>query len=155
MWPLQECEENPSFCYGSTKPRGVIFPQSSEEIPVFLVAKATGRLHQTLRIAIFCSTQPPLVSCTSLTMLCSVSECVLSNPSTWCALGGGLIMYWARTSGPCWGPTSALRCDPGSEGPHKNPTSVKPITHPSPLHYSRGTMAPQSDWQTLVKVLKP
>lgn len=48
--------------YGSSAPRGVIYPQSSAEIPVFLLAKATGTLQHSLRIAVFGSDQPPLVS---------------------------------------------------------------------------------------------
>lgn len=47
---------------GSSIPRGAICPHSSEEIPVFLLAKATGTLHHSLRIAVFGSVQPPLVS---------------------------------------------------------------------------------------------
>ncbi|XP_076588631.1 hydrocephalus-inducing protein homolog [Chaetodon auriga] len=63
----QENEESPSLYCGSSIPRGVILPHSSEEIPVFLLAKAIGRLHHTLRIAVFGSIQPPLevvLSCT-------------------------------------------------------------------------------------------
>ncbi|XP_056908191.1 hydrocephalus-inducing protein homolog isoform X4 [Takifugu flavidus] len=49
-----------------SKPKGVIGPGSSLEIPVLLLAKATGTLQHTLRIAVFGSIQPPLeviVSC--------------------------------------------------------------------------------------------
>nr|XP_029134421.1 hydrocephalus-inducing protein homolog [Labrus bergylta] len=57
----QEHEESPSVVFGSSTPRGVILPYRSEEVPVFLLAKAVGRLHHTLRIAVFGSIQPPLV----------------------------------------------------------------------------------------------
>lgn len=57
----QKYEENPSIQFGSPAPRGVIYPQSSVEIPVFLLAKATGTLQHSLRIAVFGSCQPPLV----------------------------------------------------------------------------------------------
>ncbi|XP_053175951.1 hydrocephalus-inducing protein homolog [Scomber japonicus] len=56
----QEYEESPSLIFGSSAPRGLIPPHSSEEIPVFLLAKAVGRLHHTLSIAVFGSIQPPL-----------------------------------------------------------------------------------------------
>ncbi|KAM7413943.1 hypothetical protein PAMA_018980 [Pampus argenteus] len=56
----QEYEESPSLLFGSSIPRGLIPPHSSEELPVFLLAKAVGRLHHTLRIAVFGSVQPPL-----------------------------------------------------------------------------------------------
>lgn len=55
-------EESPSKHCDSSGPRGVICPQSLAEIPVFLLAKATGTLHHSLRIAVFGSVQPPLVS---------------------------------------------------------------------------------------------
>ncbi|XP_034542457.1 hydrocephalus-inducing protein homolog isoform X2 [Notolabrus celidotus] len=57
----QEYEESPSLIFGSSTPRGIILPHRSEEIPVFLLAKAVGRLHHTLRIAVFGSIKPPLV----------------------------------------------------------------------------------------------
>ncbi|XP_030613884.1 hydrocephalus-inducing protein homolog isoform X2 [Archocentrus centrarchus] len=56
----QEYEENPSLLLGSSAPRGVIHPGSSEELPVRLLAKAVGILHRSLRIAVFGSLQPPL-----------------------------------------------------------------------------------------------
>ncbi|XP_073328914.1 hydrocephalus-inducing protein homolog [Pagrus major] len=56
----QDYEESPILHCGSSTPRGVIFPHSSEEVPLFLWAKAVGRLHHTLRIAVFGSHQPPL-----------------------------------------------------------------------------------------------
>ncbi|XP_059190373.1 hydrocephalus-inducing protein homolog [Centropristis striata] len=56
----QEYEESPSLLFGSSSPRGVILPQSSQELPVFLIAKAVGRQQHTLRIAVFGSIQPPL-----------------------------------------------------------------------------------------------
>ncbi|XP_045894223.1 hydrocephalus-inducing protein homolog [Micropterus dolomieu] len=56
----QEYEESPSLIFGSSVPRGVILPRSSEAFPVFLQAKAVGRLHHTLRIAVFGSAKPPL-----------------------------------------------------------------------------------------------
>lgn len=58
----QDFEENPSIIFESSLPRGVILPHSSEALPVFLKAKDVGRCHRTLRIAVFGSTQPPLVS---------------------------------------------------------------------------------------------
>ncbi|KAI3371721.1 hypothetical protein L3Q82_024292, partial [Scortum barcoo] len=56
----QAYEQSPSLIFGSPVPRGVIFPHSSEELPVFLLAKSIGRLHHTLLIAVFGSVQPPL-----------------------------------------------------------------------------------------------
>nr|XP_046249402.1 hydrocephalus-inducing protein homolog [Scatophagus argus] len=56
----QEYEESPSLRCGSSVPRGVIFPHSSEEIPVFLLANAAGPLQHTLRIAVFGSVHSPL-----------------------------------------------------------------------------------------------
>ncbi|XP_039456431.1 hydrocephalus-inducing protein homolog [Oreochromis aureus] len=56
----QEYQENPSLLLGSSAPRGVIHPGTSEELPVRLLAKAVGTLHHTIRIAIFGSPQPPL-----------------------------------------------------------------------------------------------
>ncbi|KAK2841889.1 hypothetical protein Q5P01_012089 [Channa striata] len=56
----QEYEESPALLFGSFVPRGVILPYSSEEITLFLLAKAVGRLHQSLQIAVFGSLQPPL-----------------------------------------------------------------------------------------------
>ncbi|XP_029378255.1 hydrocephalus-inducing protein homolog [Echeneis naucrates] len=56
----QEYEETPSLLFGSSLPRGVILPHTSEKLPVFLLAKAVGRLHQTLHIAVFGSVKPPL-----------------------------------------------------------------------------------------------
>ncbi|XP_047451812.1 hydrocephalus-inducing protein homolog [Mugil cephalus] len=56
----QEDEENPFLLFGSPVPRGLILPGTSEELPVLLLAKAVGRLHHTLRIAVFGSLQPPL-----------------------------------------------------------------------------------------------
>ncbi|XP_070763174.1 hydrocephalus-inducing protein homolog [Enoplosus armatus] len=56
----QEYEESPSLSFGSSAPRGVILPHSSEELPVFLLAKAVGRMRRTLRIAVFGSVQPAL-----------------------------------------------------------------------------------------------
>lgn len=58
----QKNEDNSSIHCGSSAPRGVIYPQSSVEIPVFLLAKATGMLQHSLRIAVFGSSQAPLVS---------------------------------------------------------------------------------------------
>ncbi|KAM9376112.1 hydrocephalus-inducing protein-like [Pholidichthys leucotaenia] len=46
----------------SPMPRGVILPGSFEDVPVILLAKAVGRLHHTLSIAVFGSLEPPLVS---------------------------------------------------------------------------------------------
>lgn len=62
VYVFQEYEEGLSLHCGSSIPRGVICPHSSEEIPVFLLAKATGTLHHSLHIAVFGSVQPPLVS---------------------------------------------------------------------------------------------
>ncbi|KAI3370851.1 hypothetical protein L3Q82_007368 [Scortum barcoo] len=56
----QKYEESPSLIFGSPVPRGVILPHSSEELPVILLAKAIGKLHHTLRIAVFGSIRPPL-----------------------------------------------------------------------------------------------
>ncbi|KAK2918189.1 hydrocephalus-inducing protein homolog [Channa argus] len=56
----QEYEESPSLLFGSSVPRGVILPYSSEELPLFLLAKAVGRLRQSLWIAVFGSIHPPL-----------------------------------------------------------------------------------------------
>ncbi|XP_026166304.1 hydrocephalus-inducing protein-like isoform X3 [Mastacembelus armatus] len=56
----QEYEESPSLLFGSSMPRGVILPHSSEELPVFLLAKAIGRLCHSLHIAVFGSVQPSL-----------------------------------------------------------------------------------------------
>ncbi|XP_042266839.1 hydrocephalus-inducing protein homolog isoform X2 [Thunnus maccoyii] len=56
----QEYEESPSLLFGSSVPGGLIAPHSSEELPVFLLAKAVGKLHHTLRIAVFGSVHPPL-----------------------------------------------------------------------------------------------
>ncbi|KAA8590533.1 hypothetical protein FQN60_014467, partial [Etheostoma spectabile] len=55
-----EYEESLPLLFGSFKPRGLILPHSSEELPVFLLAKAIGRQQRTLRIAVFGSFQPPL-----------------------------------------------------------------------------------------------
>ncbi|XP_022605572.1 hydrocephalus-inducing protein homolog [Seriola dumerili] len=56
----QDYEETPSLLFGSSIPRGVILPHTSEKLPVFLLAKAVGRLHHSLRIAVFGSVHPPL-----------------------------------------------------------------------------------------------
>ncbi|KAM9351908.1 hydrocephalus-inducing protein homolog [Symphorus nematophorus] len=56
----QEYKESLSLHCSSSIPRGVIRPHSSEEIPVVLQAKAIGKLHHTLCIAVFGSLQPPL-----------------------------------------------------------------------------------------------
>ncbi|XP_040894088.1 hydrocephalus-inducing protein homolog [Toxotes jaculatrix] len=56
----QEYEETPSLLFGSSVPRGVILPHTSEKLPVSLLAKAVGKLGHTLHIAVFGSTQPPL-----------------------------------------------------------------------------------------------
>ncbi|CAG5958443.1 unnamed protein product [Menidia menidia] len=56
----QENQESSSVLFGSSVPRGVLLPGSSVELPVLLVAKAVGRLHHTLRIAVFGSLQQPL-----------------------------------------------------------------------------------------------
>ncbi|XP_028440234.1 hydrocephalus-inducing protein homolog [Perca flavescens] len=56
----QEYEESLPLLFGSVTPRGLIRPHSSEELPVFLLAKAVGRQQRTLRIAVFGSFQPPL-----------------------------------------------------------------------------------------------
>lgn len=45
-----------------SEPRGVITPGTSQEIPVCLLAEAAGALRHTLRIAVFGSVLPPLVS---------------------------------------------------------------------------------------------
>ncbi|XP_025759455.1 hydrocephalus-inducing protein homolog isoform X1 [Oreochromis niloticus] len=66
----QEYEENPSLLLGSSAPRGVIHPGTSEELPVRLLAKAVGTLHHTIRIAIFGSPQPPLVSGSEVALSC-------------------------------------------------------------------------------------
>lgn len=62
---FQEFEESPPLFFGSSTPRGVILPHSSEEVPVSLLAKAVGKRHHSLRIAVFGSLQPPLVSCSA------------------------------------------------------------------------------------------
>uniref|UniRef100_A0A8D3BS88 HYDIN axonemal central pair apparatus protein n=1 Tax=Scophthalmus maximus TaxID=52904 RepID=A0A8D3BS88_SCOMX len=49
----QECEEAPLLLFGSSVPRGVILPHTSEKIPVFLRAKAVGELHHILPLATF------------------------------------------------------------------------------------------------------
>ncbi|XP_037539075.1 hydrocephalus-inducing protein homolog [Nematolebias whitei] len=54
----QENENNPPIVFGSSIPRGVIFPGRSVELPVSLVAKAVGKLHYSLFIAVFGSLQP-------------------------------------------------------------------------------------------------
>ncbi|XP_031731518.1 hydrocephalus-inducing protein homolog isoform X1 [Anarrhichthys ocellatus] len=62
----QEYQESPSLLFGSSAPRGLILRHSSEELPVFLLAKSVGKQTHTLRIAVFGSSQPPLevtVSC--------------------------------------------------------------------------------------------
>ncbi|CAB1432186.1 unnamed protein product [Pleuronectes platessa] len=56
----QEYEENPSQLFGSSRPRGVIFPHTSEMVPVFLLTKAVGRLQHSLHIAVYGSVHPPL-----------------------------------------------------------------------------------------------
>ncbi|XP_029009061.1 hydrocephalus-inducing protein homolog isoform X2 [Betta splendens] len=56
----QQFEENPSVVFGSFSPRGVIYPHSTEELPVFLLAKVVGMLNHTLSIAVFGSMQSPL-----------------------------------------------------------------------------------------------
>ncbi|XP_034444093.1 hydrocephalus-inducing protein homolog [Hippoglossus hippoglossus] len=56
----QEYEENPSQLFGSSRPRGVIFPHTSETVPVFLLTKAVGRLQHSLLIAVYGSAHPPL-----------------------------------------------------------------------------------------------
>ncbi|XP_037622519.1 hydrocephalus-inducing protein homolog isoform X2 [Sebastes umbrosus] len=56
----QEYEESPPLLFGSSTPRGLILPHSSEELPMFLLAKAVGRQQCILRIAVFGSIQPPL-----------------------------------------------------------------------------------------------
>lgn len=51
----------------------MIHPGSSEELPVRLLAKAPGMLHHTIRIAVFGSSQPPLVSgsaCVGVQVVC-------------------------------------------------------------------------------------
>ncbi|XP_029289106.1 hydrocephalus-inducing protein homolog [Cottoperca gobio] len=62
----QEYEKSPSLLFGSSTPRGLILPHSSEELTVFLLAKAVGKQQRNLRIIVFGSVQPPLdvvVSC--------------------------------------------------------------------------------------------
>lgn len=59
---FQTHEENRLKLSYISKPRGVIGPGDSQEIPVLLLANATGTLHHTLRIAVFGSVLPPLVS---------------------------------------------------------------------------------------------
>ncbi|XP_075998116.1 hydrocephalus-inducing protein homolog [Genypterus blacodes] len=62
----QEYDESPSLLFGSSVPRGIILPHTSAEIPLRLLAKAAGRLHHTVHIAVFGSVLPPLevvVSC--------------------------------------------------------------------------------------------
>ncbi|XP_075327326.1 hydrocephalus-inducing protein homolog [Odontesthes bonariensis] len=56
----QENEESLPVLLGSSAPRGVLPPGSSVELPVILVAKAVGRLHHTLRIAVFGRLLQPL-----------------------------------------------------------------------------------------------
>ncbi|XP_045894276.1 hydrocephalus-inducing protein homolog isoform X2 [Micropterus dolomieu] len=56
----QEDEENSSLMFASSVTRGVILPRSSEQFSVLLKAKAIGRQHHTLRIAVFGSVRPPL-----------------------------------------------------------------------------------------------
>ncbi|KAM9351917.1 LOW QUALITY PROTEIN: hydrocephalus-inducing protein homolog [Symphorus nematophorus] len=74
----QEYEESLSLHCGSSRPRGMIHPHSLEEIAVVLRAKAIGRLRHTLRIAVFGSLQPPLVSGS----LCEVVlSCVGQGPA--------------------------------------------------------------------------
>ncbi|XP_072290521.1 hydrocephalus-inducing protein homolog [Eucyclogobius newberryi] len=56
----QELETNSSLHFKSLILRGVILPHSSEDLPVCVIAKAVGRLHCNMQIAVFGSTQPPL-----------------------------------------------------------------------------------------------
>uniref|UniRef100_A0A3Q2PEK1 HYDIN axonemal central pair apparatus protein n=1 Tax=Fundulus heteroclitus TaxID=8078 RepID=A0A3Q2PEK1_FUNHE len=57
----QEIEESTTVLFGSSVPRGVVPPGSSKEIPVFMAARAVGRIQDSLRIAVFGSLQQPLV----------------------------------------------------------------------------------------------
>ncbi|XP_047205151.1 hydrocephalus-inducing protein homolog isoform X6 [Girardinichthys multiradiatus] len=56
----QEIEESTTVLFGSSVPRGVLPPGSSKEIPVFIAARAVGRIQNSLRIAVFGSLQQPL-----------------------------------------------------------------------------------------------
>nr|XP_019962004.1 PREDICTED: hydrocephalus-inducing protein homolog [Paralichthys olivaceus] len=56
----KEYEENPSLLFGSSQPRGVILPNTSEQVPVVLRTKAVGYLQHCLHIAVFGSALPPL-----------------------------------------------------------------------------------------------
>ncbi|KAM4554444.1 hydrocephalus-inducing protein homolog [Fundulus diaphanus] len=56
----QEIEESTTVLFGSSVPRGVVPPGSSKEIPVFMAARAVGRIQDSLRIAVFGSLQQPL-----------------------------------------------------------------------------------------------
>lgn len=63
--------------YSSSNPRGLIPPHSSQEVPVYLLAKAVGRQRHSLHIAVFGSAQPPLVS------LCCVDSVTVSVVTAW------------------------------------------------------------------------
>ncbi|KAM6936867.1 hydrocephalus-inducing protein homolog [Xenentodon cancila] len=65
----QENDESLFESFGSPVPRGVILPDTSEELPLLLVTKTVGRLHHTLRIAVFGSLQEPLVSQSEVELL--------------------------------------------------------------------------------------
>ena len=56
--------------WGSSVPRGLIPAGTSVEVPLFLLAKATGRQHGTARIAVLGSDHPPLVSRTLRVCVC-------------------------------------------------------------------------------------
>lgn len=59
---FQAHQENQLALTFPSRPRGVIQPGTSQEIPVCLLAKAAGALRHTLPIAVFGSVLPPLVS---------------------------------------------------------------------------------------------
>lgn len=69
---FQAHEENQLKLSYTSKSRGVIGPGSSQEIPVILLAKATGKWHHTLHIAVFGSVLPPLVSVCLCVFVCVV-----------------------------------------------------------------------------------
>lgn len=63
MWDLfQAHEENQLVLEFPSRSRGVLDPGSSQDFPVCLLAKAAGALSHTLRIVVFGSVLPPLVS---------------------------------------------------------------------------------------------
>ncbi|XP_041651130.1 hydrocephalus-inducing protein homolog [Cheilinus undulatus] len=57
---LDQDYENRSMLFGCSCSRGSVCPNSSVELPVYMLARAVGRLHHTLRIMVFGSILPPL-----------------------------------------------------------------------------------------------